>query len=401
VLDTSGNLGIGTSSIPTVGSTTVLAVGNSNGGTLGIVQSGSIAYRISASTSGVDCFNPNSSPISWYTNGTERMRLDSSGNLGIGTSSPSTRLHVVSSGNPTITLAGSDGAYSSIFSMVAAGGGSSVINANGGQNTLLLQTNSTTKAVLDSSGNLGIGTSSPLTPLYVRKDQAAATYVTVDNVGTVGASTSAGFACAEGGTVQGFFRSLRDGSGQIQLYNAGAYPLVFGTGNTERARIDSSGNLLVGKTDVTVTTNGVTIGAANYVASSRNNDTAGFFTRSGTDGSAVVFYKDTTVVGSISVTGTLTSYNVTSDQRLKENIVDAPEFGSVIDSIKVRSYDWKTDQTHQRAGFIAQELVTVAPEAVHQPADPEEMMAVDYSKLVPMLVKEIQSLRARLAAANI
>jgi hypothetical protein len=285
--------------------------------------------------------------------------------------------------------------------MVAAGGGSSVINANGGQNTLLLQTNSTTKAVLDSSGNLGIGTSSPLTPLYVRKDQAAATYVTVDNVGTVGASTSAGFACAEGGTVQGFFRSLRDGSGQIQLYNAGAYPLVFGTGNTERARIDSSGNLLVGKTDVTVTTNGVTIGAANYVASSRNNDTAGFFTRSGTDGSAVVFYKDTTVVGSISVTGTLTSYNVTSDQRLKENIVDAPEFGSVIDSIKVRSYDWKTDQTHQRAGFIAQELVTVAPEAVHQPADPEEMMAVDYSKLVPMLVKEIQSLRARLAAANI
>jgi hypothetical protein len=45
--------------------------------------------------------------------------------------------------------------------------------------------------------------------------------------------------------------------------------------------------------------------------------------------------------------------------------------------------------------------LTVAPEAVHQPANPEEMMAVDYSKLVPMLVKEIQSLRARLAAANI
>ena len=86
---------------------------------------------------------------------------------------------------------------------------------------------------------------------------------------------------------------------------------------------------------------------------------------------------------------------------MKENIVDAPEFGSVIDAIQVRSYDWKADHTHQRAGFIAQELVTVAPEAVHQPADPEEMMAVDYSKLVPMLVKEIQSLRARLKAANI
>ena len=105
----------------------------------------------------------------------------------------------------------------------------------------------------------------------------------------------------------------------------------------------------------------------------------------------------TGATGSITSTSSVTSYNVTSDQRLKENIVDAPDFGSVIDSIQVRSFDWKTDQTHQRAGFIAQELVTVAPEAVHQPADTEEMMAVDYSKLVPMLVKEIQSLRARVA----
>jgi hypothetical protein len=104
-------------------------------------------------------------------------------------------------------------------------------------------------------------------------------------------------------------------------------------------------------------------------------------------------------IGSITQSGTTAVlYNTTSDQRLKENIVDAPEFGSVIDAIQVRSYDWKTDNTHQRAGFIAQELVTVAPEAVHQPINEEEMMAVDYSKLVPMLVKEIQDLRKRLAA---
>jgi hypothetical protein len=50
---------------------------------------------------------------------------------------------------------------------------------------------------------------------------------------------------------------------------------------------------------------------------------------------------------------------------------------------------------------VAQELATVYPEAVHQPEDAEEMMAVDYSKLVPMLVKEIQSLKARLDAANL
>ena len=103
-----------------------------------------------------------------------------------------------------------------------------------------------------------------------------------------------------------------------------------------------------------------------------------------------------TAVGSITSNTSVTLYNTTSDQRLKQNIVDAPEFGSVIDSLQVRSYDWKTDHTHQRAGFVAQELVTVAPEAVHQPVDPDDMMAVDYSKLVPMLVKEIQSLRKRI-----
>jgi hypothetical protein len=108
-----------------------------------------------------------------------------------------------------------------------------------------------------------------------------------------------------------------------------------------------------------------------------------------------------TQIGSITTSGTLTLYNTTSDQRLKENIQDAAPASALIDALQVRQYDWKADGNHQRYGFIAQELVTVAPEAVHQPADPEKMMAVDYSKLVPMLVKEIQSLRARLAAANI
>jgi hypothetical protein len=100
----------------------------------------------------------------------------------------------------------------------------------------------------------------------------------------------------------------------------------------------------------------------------------------------------------VSVTTTATAFNTSSDYRLKENIQDANSASSLIDSLQVRQFDWKSDNSHQRYGFVAQELVTVAPEAVHQPADSEEMMAVDYSKLVPMLVKEIQSLRVRLAA---
>jgi hypothetical protein len=108
-----------------------------------------------------------------------------------------------------------------------------------------------------------------------------------------------------------------------------------------------------------------------------------------------------TGVGSVTTNGTTTSYNTTSDQRLKENIQDADSASGLIDSLQVRQFDWKADNSHQRYGFVAQELAVVAPEAVHQPTDTDEMMAVDYSKLVPMLVKEIQSLRQRLSAANL
>ena len=80
-LDSSGNLGLGVTSIPTVGSTTVFAVGAASGGTLAITQSGSIVYRTSASTSGVDFYNPNASPLQWYTAGALRMTLDSTGKL--------------------------------------------------------------------------------------------------------------------------------------------------------------------------------------------------------------------------------------------------------------------------------------------------------------------------------
>jgi hypothetical protein len=103
-------------------------------------------------------------------------------------------------------------------------------------------------------------------------------------------------------------------------------------------------------------------------------------------------------IGSITQSGaSAVLYNTTSDQRLKENITDANDAGDKIDAIKVRQYDWKADGSHQDYGMIAQELVEVAPEAVSAPEDPEEMMGVDYSKLVPMLVKEIQSLRNRVA----
>ena len=102
-------------------------------------------------------------------------------------------------------------------------------------------------------------------------------------------------------------------------------------------------------------------------------------------------------VGSITSTVSGTAYNTSSDARLKENIADARDAGAKVDAIQVRQFDWKADGSHQDYGMIAQELVEVAPEAVTGEPDSEEMMGVDYSKLVPMLIKEIQTLRSRVA----
>jgi hypothetical protein len=181
----------------------------------------------------------------------------------------------------------------------------------------------------------------------------------------------------------------------------------FHTAGSERARITSGGDLLVGVTntfDANDSSNAT--GQGFQVASSNarplnvyaDNSSVAAFKRSGNDGIVVLFARGGVgAVGSISVTTTATAYNTSSDRRLKENIVDAKDAGATVDAIKVRQFDWKAGGSHQNYGMIAQELMTVAPEAVSGDPESDEMMGVDYSKLVPMLVKEVQSLRKRVA----
>lgn len=97
----------------------------------------------------------------------------------------------------------------------------------------------------------------------------------------------------------------------------------------------------------------------------------------------------------------LTAYNTTSDGRRKKNIENSLDAGLIIDRIKVRQFDWKDSGNHVDYWFVAQELHAVAPVAVTKGDDDDEDIkqawSIDPSKLVPLLVKEIQSLRARMA----
>jgi hypothetical protein len=207
-----------------------------------------------------------------------------------------------------------------------------------------------------------------------------------------------------GGTVK-LYAQANTSNGYATLGTITNHALNFITNGSERARIDASGNLLVGLTTPQSGVPGDPVGislfgstAPGTAAFTRDSVNAVLYVNNKTSGGGLVaFYNGGASVGSITSNGTTTSYNTTSDVRLKHDIVDAPDAASLIDAIQVRSFKWNADNSHQRYGFVAQELLEVAPEAVHQPTDPDEMMAVDYSKLVPMLVKELQSVRARLA----
>ena len=167
---------------------------------------------------------------------------------------------------------------------------------------------------------------------------------------------------------------------------------------SERARINSVGDFLFATTAGSCPNGGFSV-LPNNGGAGISQIFVGHITGAASGTGYAAWTLAGTTIGSITQSGTTAVlYNTTSDQRLKTNIVDAPDASALIDSIKVRSFDWIGDDSHQRYGMVAQELFEVAPEAVHAPAAPDAMMAVDYSKLVPMLVKEIQSLRARVAA---
>jgi hypothetical protein len=331
----------------------------------------------------------NNSHVALATTGSgtlaERMRIDSSGNVGIGCVPLSVTRFQTSIGTDrrfSIFLNGSD----SVFGFLTDAGSWADTFLNG--NPLRFGVNGTERMRIDSSGNVGIGITAPSARVHASIGSSGNTLPgnmqgIFESFGNNGIAVSAP-ASDTGGLY--FPRSTVPYYAGVERANTA---LVFRNNDTERARIDSSGNLLVGKTATSVSTTGTWIGSGNINITSGNASgdfVMGFYNT----GSA-------SAVGSIQTTASATNFNTSSDARLKHDIVDAPEASGLIDAIKVRSFKWNADDSEQRYGFVAQELVEVAPEAVSVPADEDQMMGVDYSKLVPMLVKEIQSLRARVA----
>jgi hypothetical protein len=368
----------------------------------------------------------NTSGADALLNFTDAMTLDASGNLGIGETSPSSfgKLAVYGGAANTIVSIKTnsfDGTYYAGLNFSTGGQGANdpqaqikAVGANNYSANLVFSTqNSGTtnplapRMTILSDGNVGINTNNPDYASYGATERILGVTGVATNRGRLSLQNTATGTTGAAGTIAFFNGStllsaidvVADGATNQGLFD---FNTNNGTTTTSRMRISSVGNVSIGTTSALNTGVFSVFAAASRQGSTFQATTDSYWpilcwNLSAGSTSLLLFQSGSggATVGSITYNGSLTLYNTTSDQRLKTNIVDAPSGN--IDDIKVRSFDWIENGNHQPYGMIAQELNEVAPYAVHQPQSPDEMMGVDYSKLVPMMIKEIQDLKQRIA----
>jgi len=393
-INSSGNVGIGTTNptekLHVAGVAQILDDGSRGRITFQISSTQNDLYSTTTAFDDYRNLRLSSNELILSSGGTtERMRITSGGNVGIGTTSPSEKLHI--DGNIRLTNGNGFTTANSIVRQINSHAGSAnqfqiaSIDfltsdfVDGG--TIVLKTNgysgNTERMRITSAGNVGIGTTTPFSnaKLQIRPSSDV----------NIAFQPSNGL--SNGGKINAF-----DDAASVNVnLEFNGLNLGFKTNESERMRITSGGDVFVGRTANWVavgTDKGLGLFSSGAVYSVVENDNAALFSRRSSNGDLILFRRDTNTVGSISVTTTLTSYNVTSDYRLKQ---DFKNFNGLelLSKIKVYDYAWKVDNSRMN-GVIAHELQEVVPYAVTGEKDGEQMQQVDYSKLVPILVQAIQ-----------
>jgi hypothetical protein len=363
--------GTGTSVGLNVGSGKVLTVGGIASHAAGSAAAPTITATGDTNTG---IFFPAADTIAFSEGGAEAMRIDSSGNLGIGTSSPSQKLSVVAgSGLSAYVEVQSTGFTSTLFGQNNAG---DAYVYNGYAGNIRLFTGATERARIDSSGNLGIGTTSPKIELQVESSGG----IQAVGSGEIALRYNAYYDGADR-YIQGSNKAssvVLDSNANILFYNtntasSSANSTITGWG--ERARIDSSGSFFVNTGVVCFTT-------SQY--------------RSNVASSQLQFINNSAGV-SLAVNGT--SWGSLSDERDKEIIEPITDAVNKVSSLRSVIGRYKVDDADKRRAFlIAQDVKAVLPEAVTELDDEQKTLILQYTETIPLLVAAIKEQQAIITA---
>ena len=179
-------------------------------------------------------------------------------------------------------------------------------------------------------------------------------------------------------------------------------------GGSDQVQFFGSGQILFGKTTNNFGTAGVTFndtGAKNGAVEMIASGTAPLaINRLSSDGDMIVFHKDSSSGGKIEGGASSTAYLTSSDYRLKENVDYTFDATTRLKQLKPCRFNFKIDADKTVDGFLAHEVSSVVPEAISGEKDAVDAdgnpdhQGIDQSKLVPLLVKTIQELEARITA---
>jgi hypothetical protein len=332
------------------------------------------------------------------------MRIDSSGRVGIGTTSPSSLLHVQDAGVTTLIVANTSNSSGLELSGSSTTGEAS-IGARFNNSQLLFRTagasgGNVERARIDSSGRVGIGTTSPQAKFHLDQATADENSFRIQNeevalfAGAYGTSSTYGR--------QFIINASRVDNGSFpELRLAGQGGIIFAAdANSERMRIDNAGNMMVSTTTYgTTNTEGFNVtyaGGSTYSTWGHKNGTSA-------GQPWCVFSYNGGPIGSITQNGTTgASFNTTSDYRLKENIVPLTGAAARLSQIPVHRFNFIADPDRTVDGFIAHEAQAVVPECVTGEKDAVDddgnpvYQGIDQSKLVPLLTAALQEALAKI-----